>query len=149
MEPNTGQLIDSSQAKLSVSSATKFSEGDILFAKLRPYLNKVHLAKFNGVCSTEFHVLRCNDRVLAEYLRAFLSSELVVRQTSHLMTGNTLPRLQTEEIRSLLVPVPDIPTQEHLVESIKTTEQEITSLEHAAKKLEQDTQKTITELIFG
>ncbi|MNR19332.1 hypothetical protein D3C85_1361190 [compost metagenome] len=65
------------------------------------------------------------------------------------MTGNTLPRLQTEEIRSLLVPVPDIPTQEHLVESIKTTEQEITSLEHAAKKLEQDTQKTITELIFG
>jgi hypothetical protein len=92
IESNTGILISSKTTKKSFSSACTFKRGDILFPKLRPYLNKVYLAEFDGVCSTEFHVLKakgCNNR----YLFSFLSTDLVVNQTSYLMTGNALPRL--------------------------------------------------------
>lgn len=105
IESNMGILIPSKDTKETFGSACTFQKGDILFPKLRPYLNKVYLAEFDGVCSTEFHVLKakkCNSR----YLFSFLSSDLIVSQTSYLMTGNALPRLQTDEIKELLIPLP-------------------------------------------
>ena len=100
--------------KHSVSSAAIFKKGDILFPKLRPYLNKVFYASFDGLCSTEFHVLRTN-RINAQYLSIFLRSSLVVNQTKHLMTGNTLPRLQTEDVKGLLIPIPSKDIQERII----------------------------------
>lgn len=103
IESNTGQYLESAEEKTDFGSALKFQSNDILFPKLRPYLNKVHLARFPGYCSTEFYVLR-SKYLLPEYLFAFLNSQLIVNQTSCLMTGNTLPRLQTEDVEGLLVP---------------------------------------------
>jgi len=103
IETNTGIASDIEQGK-KFGSAFNFKAGNILFPKLRPYLNKVHLATSDGVCSTEFHILeaiKCSNY----YLFAFLNSDTVVQQTSFLMTGNTLPRLQTEDVESLLVPL--------------------------------------------
>lgn len=50
-------------------------------------------------------MLRTN-KLRPEYLFAFLNSQVVVNQTSCLMTGNTLPRLQTEDVEDLLIPLP-------------------------------------------
>lgn len=102
---NTGEYIPTSD-KLSISNANVFRKGQILFPKLRPYLNKVYLAEFDGICSTEFHVFD-SDRFSNEFLAIYLRSDLIVHQTKHLMTGNTLPRLQTEDIYNL--PVPNLP----------------------------------------
>ncbi len=98
----------------SISSAIQFSPGQILFPKLRPYLNKTHFATFGGLCSTEFHVLT-PDGVSGEYLTALLRSNSIVGITSLLMTGNTLPRLQVSDIEQLPVPVPPKPIQEKVV----------------------------------
>lgn len=113
IESETGIFIPSKEEKKSFGSAFEFKKGDILFPKLRPYLNKVYLAEFDGVCSTEFHVLdveKCNNF----YLFTFLNSKLVVNQTSFLMTGDTLPRLQTDDIEKLLVPLPPRPIQDRI-----------------------------------
>ncbi len=103
IEGNTGSYIATTE-KESISSAIEFKKGQVLFPKLRPYLNKVHFAEFDGVCSTEFHVLDSN-KVTNEYLANFLRTQIVVTQTKHLMSGNTLPRLQTDDIESLLIPI--------------------------------------------
>ena len=109
IESNTGFYAPSAEEKGTFNSALKFEVGDVLFPKLRPYLNKVHLAQFEGVCSTEFYVLKGID-LNNLYLSAFLSSKLVLNQTTCLMTGNTLPRLQTQEVEKLpiLLPPPEI-----------------------------------------
>ncbi len=103
IESNTGSYIATTE-KESISSAIEFKKGQVLFPKLRPYLNKVYFAEFDGVCSTEFHVLD-SKKVSNEYLANFLRTSLVVNQTKYLMSGNTLPRLQTEDIESLLIPI--------------------------------------------
>ena len=99
IESNTGLFIPSKEKKESFGSAIVFEKGDVLFPKLRPYLNKVHLAEFRGICSTEFYVVDAK-KYSNHYLFSFLNSDLVVNQTSYLMTGNTLPRLQTEEVKA-------------------------------------------------
>lgn len=103
IEANTGQYLNVS-GKTTFGTALLFGRNDILFPKLRPYLNKVHIASFDGVCSTEFVPLRTRS-VLPKFLAAFLSSDAVVKQTKHMMSGNTLPRLQTEDINNLLIPI--------------------------------------------
>ena len=104
--------------KGSISSAGVFKKGQILFPKLRPYLNKVHLAKFDGICSTEFHIFDAKN-INAEFLEIYLRSDLIVNQTKHLMTGNTLPRLQTEDIQKLPVPLVSSEIQSKIVEFYK------------------------------
>lgn len=113
IEANTGRYLPSSE-KESVSSAFAFHKGQVLFPKLRPYLNKAFLAPFDGLCSTEFHVLE-GVKVRSEFLALFLRSQVVVKQTKHLMSGNTLPRLQTEDIEGLLIPEVDDALQEKII----------------------------------
>jgi hypothetical protein len=113
----TGDLIETGE-KESVSSALNFSPGQILFPKLRPYLNKTHRAAISGLCSTEFYVFDIHG-ITAEFLAEFLRSQATVAVTSLLMTGNTLPRLQLADIEQLQIPVPPVPVQEKIAAEIK------------------------------
>jgi len=113
----TGDLIETGE-KESVSSALNFSPGQILFPKLRPYLNKTHRATISGLCSTEFYVFDVHG-ITAEFLAEFLRSQATVAVTSLLMTGNTLPRLQLADIKQLQIPVPPEPVQEKIAAEIK------------------------------
>src|SRR5215208_280951 len=58
VEAHTMRLLGTVPAKEMRSSADSFSAGDVLYGRLRPYLNKVYLPEFNGLCSTEFIVFR-------------------------------------------------------------------------------------------
>jgi type I restriction enzyme, S subunit len=112
---DTGEYVASAD-KQSISSAGIFKKGQILFPKLRPYLNKVHLAQFDGLCSTEFHVLD-STQFDPDFLAIYLRSNLILSQTRHLMTGNTLPRLQTQDIYHLPIPLVTRQIQRQVVES--------------------------------
>lgn len=130
---NTGEYIAMSN-KESISSAAIFKIGDILFPKLRPYLNKVYRAKFDGKCSTEFHVFKAHD-INPDFLTIILRSNMVVSQTKHLMTGNTLPRLQTSDIENIIIPIPSIEIQTQIVEIYKTVQNAKESKDKEAKSM--------------
>ena len=108
---DTGLLIDSEEEVNGLCFT--FMENDILFGRLRPYLNKVYKAEMDGCCSPEFHVLRVKNvkELLPDYLAAILRSRLVLSQTVHMMSGNTHPRLANEDVINLNIPVPDISIQ--------------------------------------
>ncbi|QOG89304.1 restriction endonuclease subunit S [Flavobacterium columnare] len=132
IESNTGEYIVTND-KQSISSAGVFKKGQILFPKLRPYLNKVYLAEFDGLCSTEFHIFQ-SEKFNNEFLSIYLRSDLIVNQTKHLMTGNTLPRLQTEDINNLPIPKISIEKQNQIVDlynlaNIKKQKKEIEAKE--------------------
>lgn len=130
---DTGEYISSNE-KETVSSAAKFKKGDILFPKLRPYLNKVHRAQFDGCCSTEFHVFEAKD-IHPDFLTIMLRSNMVLAQTKHLMTGNTLPRLQTTDVENLLIPYPSIEIQRKIVEIYTNAQKDRINKKQEAEKL--------------
>ena len=118
VESNTGELADVTDT--ASGNCFTYQTNDVLFARLRPYLNKVYCAEMDGCCSTEFHVLRVKDRtaLLPEYLAAILRSRLVLSQTVHMMTGNTHPRLTNDDVANLTVPIPSVAVQESIAGEI-------------------------------
>lgn len=144
---NSGEYIETN-AKESISSAFVFKKGDVLFPKLRPYLNKVFYADFDGICSTEFHVFEA-EKCDPYFLFSFLTRSVVVEQTSRLMTGNTLPRLQTEDIENLLIPIPNKTTQEKIVTGVQTIYNKARNLRQEAETVIAEAQKQTAEMIFA
>jgi restriction endonuclease S subunit len=134
IDGTTGDFMPT-QDKESCSSAVVFKAGDILFPKLRPYLNKVWLATFNGVASTEFYPLHAKTEDAA-YLTAYLRTKAVANVMTLLMTGNTLPRVQLEDILSLPVPVPPHAIQHRIVEKV-------TAFREEAKRLKSDATESL------
>lgn len=118
VESQTGEL--SGVVEDAAGQAFIYYEGDVLYGRLRPYLNKVLFAEQSGICSTEFHVMRVKneDEVLPEYIAAILRSDLILSQTKHMMTGNTHPRISNDDVKNLFIPVPDISVQRVIVDEL-------------------------------
>jgi len=125
---HSGQLTDAMET--ASGQCFRFEKNDVLYGRLRPYLNKVWLAEFSGVCSTEFHVMRVMDRdaLLPSYLAVVMRTQLIVAQTKHMMTGNTHPRLANEDVVNLLIPLTDIATQQRIVDETLTCQAEAARL---------------------
>lgn len=113
---HTGQLTDA--VETATGQCFAFEKDDVLYGRLRPYLNKVWLSAFSGVCSTEFHVMRVINQqaLLPTYLAVVMRTQLIVAQTKHMMTGNTHPRLANEDVVNLLIPLADKATQQRIVD---------------------------------
>lgn len=129
---NSGQLTN--VVETATGQCFKFQQGDVLYARLRPYLNKVWAATFEGVCSTEFHVMRARDarRLRPEYLAVVMRTGLIVAQTKHMMTGNTHPRIANEDVVSLVVPLADLEVQDRIVAAAREREAEANRLREEA-----------------
>lgn len=144
---HTGQLTDA------VESATgqcfAFQPQDVLYGRLRPYLNKVWLAAFAGVCSTEFHVMRVHDSaLLPAYLAVVMRTQLIVAQTKHMMTGNTHPRLANEDVVNLLIPLADMPTQQRIVDQATACQLEAARLRAHAETLWQQARERFEQQLL-
>jgi restriction endonuclease S subunit len=136
VQGNTGELADTYEEP-GQGQAFIFHKDNVLFAHLRPYLNKVWLAEYQGVCSTEFHVIRVKDEVddvLTGYLAAILRSSVIVSQTKHLMTGNTHPRLANDDVVDLVIPIPDIKIQQEVVSELHNRRAEARRLRQEAAR---------------
>lgn len=132
VERNSGELVQSKEH--AEGQSFYYRENDVLFARLRPYLNKVYRAEREGVCSTEFHVMRVRSsaKVLPDYLAVILRSRLTLAQTRHMMTGNTHPRLANDDVINLIVPVPSEEVQRSIATDVRRRRKEARLLQGEA-----------------
>ncbi|MED4851777.1 restriction endonuclease subunit S [Caldifermentibacillus hisashii] len=116
--PLTGELINFNPKKGNEIKSTSrvFYKGDILYGRLRPYLNKVYLAigeVENGICSGEFHVLQPDfQKIMPHYLRTVLSSSYIQNYVKSMQTGSALPRLSIRDLLAIEIPVPPLEIQQ-------------------------------------
>ena len=124
VQSNTGELVEANEP--AQGGCLEFRENDVLFARLRPYLNKVYRAESGGVCSPEFHVMRVinENQLNPDYLATILRSSLLLAQTRHMMTGNTHPRLTNEDVINLVIPIPAPETQKIIADEVLIRRQE-------------------------
>ena len=115
IEPNTTRIIGHGFARDTKSTKTRFFSGSILYGKLRPYLNKVSIPDFDGVCSTDILVFPPIDAVDTCYLMRFLSTSAVVDFATHQSSGMELPRTNYQKLGQLQVPLPPIAEQRRIV----------------------------------
>jgi restriction endonuclease S subunit len=116
VESDNGIFVESSDEEPE-GLCRRFLHGQVLYGKLRPYLNKVYIAQSDGQCSTEFFVLNVLEQTQLsnEFLQAYLTSKICLAQTVHMMTGNTHPRILREDFKEILIPLPPFANQRALV----------------------------------
>jgi len=120
IEKNSSRLLERvfSVSRPFRSSKTRFKKGDVLFGKLRPYLNKVLVADVDGVCTTEIVPIRGFSGMAPEYIRLALKSPLTMQRVDRLMYGMKMPRLGTEDALALNFPLPPLAEQHRIVAKV-------------------------------
>ena len=137
IEANTGKLVkftptDSLDIK---SSKAYFSKNDVLYGKLRPYLNKVLLPTFDGVCSTDIIVLKPKPDITKEFLAFFLRSSHVLSKMSKLMYGTKMPRAKIQDLQDVKIGLPLKKVQLQIVKKLQDSEKIVDSLKQSVNKI--------------
>lgn len=79
------------------STKNSFKKGDVLYGKLRPYLNKVIMANDDGVCTTEIIPINAEPACCNKYLFFWLKSSTFLGYVSDVSYGVNMPRLGTSD----------------------------------------------------
>ena len=101
-----------------VGDKTVFTKGDILYSKLRPYLLKILVAPDDGICTPEIVPFRVYGGIDPSYIVNYLKSPYVDNLINSITYGVKMPRVGTETMTSLLVPIPPLEEQRRIVEKI-------------------------------
>ena len=122
IEKYTGKIIRKVTRKERLSNSAKhvFIKGNVLYSKLRPYLNKVVIADNDGFCTSEILPLDFGPYIFNEYAKLFLMTPFFVNYTISRSYGIKMPRLGTTEGKKALFILPPFTEQIRIVNKIKT-----------------------------
>ena len=129
IEKHTGRIIAHQTVEESgVESANHmFFRGQILFSKIRPRLNKVTIAPYDGLCSAEVYPI---ETVLyTPYLKYYMLSAYFNRQYDiHMSDRARMPKLNKEELATFEVVIPPNDIQKSIVRTIEASNEKIDKL---------------------
>ena len=119
-----------------VGDKTVFAKGDILYSKLRPYLLKILVALDDGICTPEIVPFRVYGGINPNYIVNYLKSPYVDNLINSITYGVKMPRVGTETMTTLLVPIPPLDEQRRIVEKIDEVAAAVSAYDVAYQKTE-------------
>jgi type I restriction enzyme, S subunit len=128
IESTTGRRIGAVIVEKSTLKGRKpqFFEGDVVYGYLRPYLNKVWVAEFDGLCSVDQYVFVANSEdISAEYVAWFMRSPIFLKRAPIEFTPGQLPRIRTEEVLSVEMELPPLGHQKMVAQGINVQFQSV------------------------
>ena len=131
IEAHTMRLLDMAKASEVKSSASYFGQGDVIYGRLRPYLNKVYMPDFSGLASGEFIVFPSQPNLNNAYLKYFLNQWEFVSFVTRLNTGDR-PRVDFTQFANYPLPLAPLPEQRRIVAEI---EKQFTRLDASVESL--------------
>ncbi len=126
IEKNTGRLLPALTAREEglVSGKFLFDERYVLYSKIRPYLRKVALPGFKGLCSADVYPIRpVEGKATREFLFALLISEAFLAYTKSLPTRASIPKLNRKELAAYTFHLPPFELQQHYTDVLGSHEQ--------------------------
>jgi type I restriction enzyme, S subunit len=136
IESGTGLRLGSEPIEKSAMTGrkTRFRAGDIVYGYLRPYLNKVWLAAFDGLCSVDQYVyIVDSQRADAEYIAWFMRSPLFLSRAPVDSGPGQLPRIRLDEIARVQLDLPSLPEQARVVAALSRQMDAVVQLRVAAE----------------
>ena len=120
VEKETSKLVKKyrSAEKPFRSSKNRFTSGDVIYGKLRPYLDKALVADEDGVCTTEMMPVRGYSGVAPLFLRLVMKTPYFINYADDSTHGMNLPRLGTDKARMALFPLAPFAEQHRIVAKV-------------------------------
>ena len=119
IKKDTGRLLGHGFSDSVRSTKNRFYSGDLLYGKLRPYLNKACVPDFDGVCSTDILVFPESTCLFNRYILYRILCDEFVRYANQRVSGVQHPRVDFEKISEFPILLPPLPEQHQIVEEIE------------------------------
>lgn len=89
------------------SGKYRFEAGDVIYSKIRPYLNKVAIADRVGMCSADMYALTPKlDSITVPYLHFILGSENFLSYAATVSGRANIPKMNRKQLMAFMLPVP-------------------------------------------
>ena len=137
IEKDSGKLLQKKRMRDLKSKSDKhpFSKGDVLYSKLRPYLNKVIIADESGYCTTE--ILSFDfGYIFNRYAQIYLMSPFFVEYAMGDAYGVKMPRLGSKQGNAALMPIPPKSEQIRIVKGFDAIIPLVTRYGNSQKQLD-------------
>ncbi|WP_107788217.1 MULTISPECIES: restriction endonuclease subunit S [Campylobacter] len=123
LSQKTGQILGFISSGEQKSIKNEFKKGQILYGKLRPYLQKFCQAKFDGVCSSEIWVLQ-GKKVTNDFLFYLVQSDKF-NQIANKTSGTKMPRADWEYMSEMPFFIPPELEQKKIAKILSTWDEAI------------------------
>ena len=121
IEKESGKIVNFCKAgnRRIIGDKVIFHKGQILYSKLRPYLKKILVAPQDGICTPELVPFWAFGGLDARYIVSVLKAPHVDFAINAVTYGVKMPRVGTETMVNLLVPLPPLAEQKRIVAKIE------------------------------
>ena len=110
-----GGIISTGAVSSVKSIKTLFKNNDLLYGKLRPYLNKHDIVEFDGICSTDILVYRSKPEYEIKFFNYLFSQNCFIQYAIENSNGINLPRTSEKNISAYSQKIPTLPEQVEIV----------------------------------
>jgi type I restriction enzyme, S subunit len=125
IEQGTGRINGIGNSDETTSIKAKFKKGDILFGKLRPYLKKIWLADFNGVCATEILPLFVKYNYNSKFCFYVIQQDKFIEYTNQSSFGTKMPRTSWNYMREFVLSIPPLKEQQKIASILSSVDEQI------------------------
>ncbi|MHB1377606.1 MAG: restriction endonuclease subunit S [Candidatus Humimicrobiaceae bacterium] len=127
----------------------KFKNGDILYGKLRPYLDKAVITEWDGVCSTDIIVFENKKSINNMFILYLIHHPNTIYYATTTSTGTNHPRTSWRMLSKLEVALPPLSEQKKIAEILSSVDERIQLLKEKKNKLERVKKGLMNELLAG
>jgi type I restriction enzyme, S subunit len=119
------------------SGKYEFKAGDVLYSKIRPNLNKVAVASFDGLCSADMYALQPRVEVATpEFIEFTLRSPKFLAYAHKLSNRANIPKLNRKQLDAFVVYLPSLDVQRRFSERLNAIRHQANTVELAAMELD-------------
>jgi type I restriction enzyme S subunit len=148
LESGSGRILNRRNTMTVVSDVTVFKAGDVLFGKLRPYLEKYYVAEFDGKCTGEILAFK-PERIANRFLFYCLASPWFIERCNLLAYGVKMPRVNwPTQLAQFNLPLPPLPEQQRIAAYLDASCAAIDAA-ISAKRSQLDTLNALRNSIIG
>lgn len=148
IEKVTGKIINVKTVADSKVRGSKyyFNSNHILYSKIRPYLNKVALPGFEGLCSTDAYPLKIRPgKANKNFIAFILRYDAFVQYAVSHSKGANIPRIDKRQLLNYLTIYPNLRLQNEFGEKYNLIQNQIKLLEESINKFENNFNSILVE----
>lgn len=137
IEGGTGRLLEYHTAAEDGMKSSKylFEPGVVLYSKIRPYLRKVTIADFRGVCSADMYPLTiAGEEILPEFLMWTLLSPEFTEFINNFSLRARIPKVNRDQLMAYRVRYPDLNNQKKIAAYIQNWREEVSEMQRAQQE---------------
>jgi len=131
------------------SGKSRFTRGQILFGKLRPYFHKVGIAPIDGVCSTDILVIDATSSAWHSLCLCLFSSKALVDHATQLSNGAKMPRTNWHDLANYQITIPPVRIAQAFDDIVSSLLDRTIANVHQAKELIEVRDALLPKLMSG